>query len=95
MINGLSPRLIVSERKETKGSDFEPHDSFLRNTNPASYRILFGLHDRLNQESWVVSRNVQRIVVHPSYVSQNFVNDIALMQLSVMRANSTDIQTFS
>ena len=54
-----------------------------RNTNPASYRILFGLHDRLSQESWVISRNVRRIIVHPSYVSQNFRNDIALMQLSV------------
>jgi len=59
------------------------------NTNAASYRILFGLHDRLNQENWVISRNVQRIVMHPSYVSQNFVNDIALMQLSSKIDNYT------
>ena len=54
-----------------------------RNTNPAAYRILFGLHDRTVQESWVISRNVQRVIVHPQYSSRNFVNDIALMQLSV------------
>ena len=59
-----------------------------RNTNPASYRILFGLHDRLSQEKWVISRNVRRIVVHPNYVSQNFRNDIALMQLSVRDHNA-------
>lgn len=57
--------------------------SLCRNTNPTAYRILFGLHDRLSQEGWVISRNVQRIVVHPNYASRNFLNDIALMQLSV------------
>ena len=65
------------------------------NTNAATYRILFGLHDRLNQESWVSSRNVQRIVVHPSYVSQNFANDIALMQLSVSSTEKDRIHSKS
>jgi len=52
------------------------------NTNPTAYRILFGLHDRSNPNApSVISRNVQRIVVHPQY-GRNFANDIALMQLS-------------
>jgi len=52
------------------------------NTNRNAYRILFGVHDRLGQEAWVISRNVQRIVIHPQYSSSRFLNDIALMQLS-------------
>ncbi len=54
-----------------------------RNTNPNVYRIVFGLHDRLVSDSWVITRTVSSVVVHPQYSSRNFVNDIALMKLSV------------
>lgn len=95
MINGSLQQLIVLERKKIREGkqnfDMNFFNESRRNTNAASYRILFGLHDRLNQENWVISRNVQRIVMHPSYVSQNFVNDIALMQLSVMGTKSMHI----
>ncbi|CAF0925706.1 unnamed protein product [Adineta ricciae] len=52
------------------------------NTNPSVYRIIFGVHDRLISDSWVISRTVQSVIVHPSYVASNFKNDIALMKLS-------------
>lgn len=48
-----------------------------------SMRVVFGLHDRLTSDSWVIQRGVQRIVVHPQYSSQTLSNDIALIQLSV------------
>ncbi len=54
-----------------------------RNTNPNVYRIIFGLHDRLISDSWVITRTVASVVVYPQYSSRNFVNDIALMKLSV------------
>jgi len=52
------------------------------NTNPTVYRIIFGLHDRNIQHSWVITRTVQSIIVHPQYSSSLLSNDIALMKLT-------------
>jgi secreted trypsin-like serine protease len=60
------------------------------NTNPNVYRIVFGLHDRLVSDSWVITRTVSSVVVHPQYSSRNFVNDIALMKLSTPIAQYTE-----
>lgn len=61
-----------------------------QNTKPGSYGILFGVHDRLSHESWMISRDVRRIIIHPSYDTQNLRNDIALMELSNAVAPYTD-----
>jgi len=52
------------------------------NTNPASYVIDLGVHDRNAKESWFTSRTVTRIIAHETYSSSTFQNDIALMKLS-------------
>ncbi|CAF0960735.1 unnamed protein product [Rotaria sordida] len=52
------------------------------NLDTSVYDIIFGLHDRLAPDPWVIRRKVDRIVVHPQYTSRNFLNDIALMKLS-------------
>lgn len=53
------------------------------NLNPSAYSFDIGLHDRNNKESWATSRNVLRVIKHPSYSSSTFQNDIAVMKLSV------------
>ncbi|CAF1488322.1 unnamed protein product [Adineta steineri] len=54
------------------------------NTNPLIYTIVFGAHDRLISDPWVIKRSVSSIIIHPNYNSQNFANDIALMKLSAI-----------
>ncbi|UJR27992.1 hypothetical protein I4U23_009250 [Adineta vaga] len=52
------------------------------NLTPNIYRIVFGLHDRSISDSWVITRTVESVIVHPSYVGSTFTHDIALMKLS-------------
>ncbi|CAF3197292.1 unnamed protein product [Rotaria socialis] len=51
-------------------------------TNPSTIRILFGLHDRLSADPWVIARTAKTIINHPRYTSNNMSNDISLIQLS-------------
>ena len=53
------------------------------NLNAAPYTFDLGLHDRNAKESWVTSRTVSKVIMHPSYSASTFQNDIAVMKLSV------------
>jgi len=49
-------------------------------TNVLNYILDVGGHDRLSQETWVVSKRVSRIIMHPQYSSATLRHDIAVMK---------------
>jgi len=47
----------------------------------AGYTVLLGVHDRINQESWVIVRRVKNLINHPSWNSALIRNDASLLKL--------------
>jgi len=56
------------------------------NQNPSVYILDVGGHDRLNAETWVISKRVQRIFIHNQYSSATLRHDIALMKFDTQLA---------
>ena len=51
-----------------------------RTSEPLTVEL--GIHDQYSPESWVVSRNIERIINHPSYAPVSKRNDVALLKMS-------------
>ena len=54
-----------------------------RASQPSRFRIGLGLFDRNVFNSWTIFRTATRIIIHESYSSWTFSNDIALIKLDV------------
>ena len=56
-----------------------------RASQPSRFRIGLGLFDRNVFNSWTIFRTATRIIIHESYSSWTFSNDIALIKLDVSK----------
>jgi secreted trypsin-like serine protease len=62
---------------------FKAHCVEGRSSVLSSFSIGLGYWDRQNVSSWSVLKQVTRIIIHPSYITNTYANDIALMKLDV------------